>query len=103
MRTSILHHFECCHVASKSSSFQDSPTVKCTDVMKTDRIRWCCSKTGEENTIKHLKYISQSRTIFTSSEYHVTCTTSENAAVFFSEKLIIRYIVQIMFELLYIL
>ena len=100
-KTSILRHFECCHVASKSSSFQDSSTIKCTGVMKTDRVRSCCSKTGEENTIKLLKYISQSRTIFTSSEYYVTWTRSENAALFFQK--IIRYIVQIIFELLYIL
>ena len=47
-----------------------------------------------ENAIKLLNVSPNSRTIFTSSEYHVTWTRFENAAVFLSKT---------MFELLYIL
>ena len=51
--------------------------------MKIDRIRSCCSKTAEENAIK-LHASPNSKTIFTSIEYHELLELEfENAAVFF--------------------
>ena len=49
--------------------FQVSSVIKCYRRMQIDRVRLCCSKTVEENAIK-LRASPNSRTIFTSSEYH---------------------------------
>ena len=57
--------------------------------MKIDRVRSCCSKTAEENAIK-LSASPNGRIIFTSSEYHVTQTRFENAAVFFQKVSVVR-------------
>ena len=55
--------------------------------MKIDRVRSCCSKTAEENAIK-LHASPNSKTIFTSSEYHELLELEfENAAVFFFQKI----------------
>ena len=67
-------------MASTSSSFPGLLNHK----MLQASSKLCCSRTAKENARK-LNASPNSRTIFTSNEYHITWTKFENAAVFFQK------------------
>ena len=82
--------------------FQDSSIIRCHKRMKIDCVRSCCSKTGEKNAIKTIKIHLSTAEKYLHQVNIMLLELDLRMLLYFFRKTI-RYIVKIMFELLYIL